>query len=150
MLFFVYSDRCLCIFIFDLFLHTVPLPGMSLEGLLKDYQDLHHQQQQQQQQQHLQYCPFCRESFDLGSLKEHLDGGCRARPSSPPSTTVAIAGQYGCLQCNAAFGNRDLLEKHELLHSPNAQVVSTYNLLFYTILSNYLLLDIQYRYIYYI
>lgn len=104
---------------------------MSLEGLLKDYQDLHHQQQQQQQ--HLQYCPFCRESFDLGSLKEHLDGGCRARPPSPPSTTVAIAGQYGCLQCNAVFGSRDLLEKHELLHSPNAQVVSvTYNvLLFY-------------------
>ncbi|XP_050057789.1 zinc finger protein 1 isoform X2 [Aphis gossypii] len=98
----------------------VPLPGMSLEGLLKDYQDLHHQQQQQQQ--HLQYCPFCRESFDLGSLKEHLDGGCRARPPSPPSTTVAIAGQYGCLQCNAVFGSRDLLEKHELLHSPNAQV----------------------------
>lgn len=107
----------------SILLFSVPLPGMSLEGLLKDYQDHHHQQQQQ-------HCPFCRESLDLGSLKEHLDGGCRARPPSsqpsPPPTTVAVTGtgQYGCLQCNAAFGNRDLLEKHELLHSPNAQVVS--------------------------
>ncbi|XP_060866691.1 zinc finger protein 1 isoform X2 [Metopolophium dirhodum] len=120
-----YSYRLWCLA--NVWSCNLPLPGMSLEGLLKDYQDLHHQQQQQQQQQqHLQYCPFCRESVDLGSLKEHLDGGCRARPpssqpSSPP-TTVAVAGQYGCLQCNAAFGNRDLLEKHELLHSPNAQV----------------------------
>lgn len=98
---------------------------MSLEGLLKDYQD--HQQQQQQQ-----HCPFCREPLDLGSLKEHLDGGCRARPPSsqsspPPTAVVAAGGQYGCLQCNAAFGNRDLLEKHELLHSPNAQVVSDFH-----------------------
>lgn len=32
---------------------------------------------------------------------------------------------YPCLQCNAAFPNRDQLDKHELLHSPNAQVVSS-------------------------
>lgn len=116
---------------------------MSLEGLIKDYQD-HHLQQQQQQQ----HCPFCREPLDLGSLKEHLDGGCRARPPSsqpsppppqppPPSASMAITGtgQYGCLQCNAAFSNRDLLEKHELLHSPNAQVVSYIYLFLFFLLS---------------
>lgn len=31
---------------------------------------------------------------------------------------------YACLQCSASFPNRDLLEKHELLHVPNALVVS--------------------------
>lgn len=31
---------------------------------------------------------------------------------------------YACLQCSASFPNRDLLEKHELMHVPNALVVS--------------------------
>ncbi|XP_050544970.1 zinc finger protein 1 isoform X2 [Daktulosphaira vitifoliae] len=109
-----YSYRLWCLA--NVWSCNLPLPGMSLEGLLKDYQD--------QQQQHC--CPFCRDPLDsMGSLKEHLDNGCRARPSSqpsPPASQTPIGGQYGCLQCNAAFGNRDLLEKHELLHSPNAQV----------------------------
>ncbi|XP_058823548.1 zinc finger protein 1-like [Topomyia yanbarensis] len=29
---------------------------------------------------------------------------------------------YACLQCSASFPNRDLLEKHELMHVPNALV----------------------------
>lgn len=37
---------------------------------------------------------------------------------------------YACLQCSASFPNRDLLEKHELMHVPNALVVSS-ALLFY-------------------
>ncbi|XP_050434706.1 zinc finger protein 1-like isoform X2 [Adelges cooleyi] len=109
-----YSYRLWCLA--NVWSCNLPLPGMSLEGLLKDYQD--------HQQQHC--CPFCRDPLEsMGSLKEHLDSGCRARPSSqpsPPSSQPSTGGQYGCLQCNAAFGNRDLLEKHELLHSPNAQV----------------------------
>lgn len=122
---------------------------MSLEGLLKDYQDHQHQQQQQH------HCPFCRESLDLGSLKEHLDGGCRARPPSsqpsPPPTAVAVtsAGQYGCLQCNAAFGNRDQLEKHELLHSPTVQVVSVYYIIHLYIIKEYFYFEILYTYTYY-
>lgn len=32
------------------------------------------------------------------------------------------AEPYACLQCSASFPNRDLLEKHELLHVPNALV----------------------------
>ncbi|XP_025414767.1 zinc finger protein 1 isoform X2 [Sipha flava] len=96
---------------------NLPLPGMGLESLIKGYHE-----QQQQQQQH------GRDSLELqGTLKERLNGGCRTRPPStqsspPPSSMIAGTGPYGCLQCNATFGNRDLLEKHELLHSPNAQV----------------------------
>ncbi|XP_055613230.1 zinc finger protein 1 [Uranotaenia lowii] len=30
---------------------------------------------------------------------------------------------YACLQCSASFPNRDLLEKHELMHVPNALVI---------------------------
>lgn len=32
------------------------------------------------------------------------------------------AEPYACLQCSASFPNRDLLEKHELMHVPNALV----------------------------
>lgn len=32
---------------------------------------------------------------------------------------------YACSQCSSTFSSRDLLEKHEVLHSPNDSVVST-------------------------
>lgn len=44
----------------------------------------------------------------------------RGRSTSPCTSD----GAYACSQCSASFPNRDLLEKHELLHSPNALVVS--------------------------
>lgn len=46
----------------------------------------------------------------------------RGRSTSPCTSD----GAYACSQCSASFPNRDLLEKHELLHSPNALVVSEY------------------------
>ncbi|XP_037944344.1 zinc finger protein 1-like [Teleopsis dalmanni] len=52
-----------------------------------------------------------------------LDG---ARSTSSPSSTLgdSSAGHYQCMQCTATFQTRDQLEKHELLHSPNAQAQS--------------------------
>lgn len=54
---------------------------------------------------------------------------------SPPiklerSESTSPRGQspetHACSQCSASFLSRDLLEKHEILHSPNDSVVSTY------------------------
>lgn len=59
-------------------------------------------------------CPHCFKSYSsLDTLKEHIQL-CR---SERPVT-------FSCVQCNAAFSTRDQLDKHETLHSPNAQVVS--------------------------
>ncbi len=46
-------------------------------------------------------------------LKEHIQLGHPER-----------AFGYSSLQCNAAFLNREQLDKHELQQSPNAQMVS--------------------------
>lgn len=43
--------------------------------------------------------------------------------ASSPSPSV-VGGGYSCSQCTTTFAAKDQLEKHELLHSPNAQVVS--------------------------
>lgn len=40
------------------------------------------------------------------------------------STSPHIPGPHACSQCSASFPARDLLEKHELLHSTNVSVVS--------------------------
>lgn len=38
--------------------------------------------------------------------------------------SVSVGGkQHACLQCSATFSERDELERHELTHSPTAQVV---------------------------
>lgn len=44
--------------------------------------------------------------------------------SSPSPNLVGPGGPFGCSQCTTSFATKDQLEKHELLHSPNAQVVS--------------------------
>lgn len=46
--------------------------------------------------------------------------------SSPSPSLLGPGGPFGCSQCTTSFATKDQLEKHELLHSPNAQVVSHY------------------------
>lgn len=49
----------------------------------------------------------------------------RGRSASPlSSTTLSMDGSHACVQCSASFPTRDLLDKHEMLHSPNGTVVS--------------------------
>lgn len=59
---------------------------------------------------------------DLGPL----ENGVVAAPGapSPSPSMIGPGGPYGCSQCSTSFATKDQLEKHELLHSPNAQVVS--------------------------
>ena len=51
-------------------------------------------------------------------------------PPPPPQQALLSAAavghkhQHTCLQCAASFSERDELERHELTHSPTAQVVS--------------------------
>ena len=45
--------------------------------------------------------------------------------SSSSSTSSLTPMKHTCLQCNATFAERDELERHELTHSPTAQVVRT-------------------------
>nr|CAD7423685.1 unnamed protein product [Timema monikensis] len=81
-------------------------------------------------------CPQCQKGYPgFQALKEHVEaahpvpdsqGGAPASPlGGPPSPgpVVGPGGSYACSQCSASFLNKDQLEKHELLHSPNAQVV---------------------------
>lgn len=51
------------------------------------------------------------------SVKSEEGGGRSTSPSS------SLDGPHACVQCSASFQSRDLLEKHELLHSPNGTVV---------------------------
>ena len=53
---------------------------------------------------------LCFVSVPLGGPKEDAEGG-----SAP----------LACIHCAAPFATREQLDKHELLHSPNTQVVST-------------------------
>lgn len=50
------------------------------------------------------------------------EGGRSISPTYSNSSNGHGAEPYACLQCSASFPNRDLLEKHELLHVPNALV----------------------------
>ncbi|XP_059611904.1 zinc finger protein 1 isoform X2 [Phlebotomus argentipes] len=50
------------------------------------------------------------------SAKSEEGGGRSTSPSS------SLDGPHACVQCSASFQSRDLLEKHELLHSPNGTV----------------------------
>ncbi|XP_053687778.1 zinc finger protein 1 [Sabethes cyaneus] len=64
------------------------------------------------------------------------EGGRSISPTNSNSSSIGGGSSYGigggghsssgepyaCLQCSASFPNRDLLEKHELMHVPNALV----------------------------
>ena len=90
-------------------------------------------------------CPQCHKGYPgFQALKDHVEsshpppphpGGDDgvSQPTSPvgspaPNTPAGAAagGIYACSQCSTSFLHKDQLEKHELLHSPNAQVVSTF------------------------
>ncbi|KAL1452489.1 hypothetical protein WDU94_006717 [Cyamophila willieti] len=65
-------------------------------------------------------CPNCGQGFTSPHhMKDHLEV---CMESAGASSALSP-----CLQCNAVFSSRDLLEKHELLHSPNSQVRSVYS-----------------------
>ena len=46
-----------------------------------------------------------------------------ATPPPPPALLAHKPKQHVCQQCSAIFNERDELERHELTHSPTAQVV---------------------------
>lgn len=61
-------------------------------------------------------CLHCLKYFSgFDMLKEHIQ-------LCHPERAVG----YSCVQCNAAFANREQLEKHQVLHSPESQVVSKF------------------------
>lgn len=79
-------------------------------------------------------CQKCCQSFQ--ALKEHMEiAHTDLTATSENSLSIASAvsptlggstgGRYTCAQCSTNFSSKEQLEKHELLHSPNAQVVST-------------------------
>ncbi|CAH1101279.1 unnamed protein product, partial [Psylliodes chrysocephalus] len=80
-------------------------------------------------------CPQCQKGCQtFQALKEHMEcahmdpsslseAGCLTAPSSiSPTPNLGCTGPFGCSQCTTTFSSKDQLEKHELLHSPNAQV----------------------------
>ncbi|KAM7362189.1 Zn finger homeodomain 1 [Cochliomyia hominivorax] len=76
-----------------------------------------HQQQQQQQQQHSSSSSF---NHDMDTMRSTSSpGSCGGSDNN--SAASSISGPYQCLHCTAIFQNRHELEKHELMHSPNAQ-----------------------------
>ncbi|KAL1505687.1 hypothetical protein ABEB36_005193 [Hypothenemus hampei] len=79
-------------------------------------------------------CPQCQKGCqNFQALKEHMDIA-HADLTAPSETNLSVAsavsptpltnsgGRYACSQCSSSFSSKELLEKHELLHSPNAQV----------------------------
>ncbi|KAL3279000.1 hypothetical protein HHI36_016516 [Cryptolaemus montrouzieri] len=69
------------------------------------------------------------------ALKEHMENshaelaassenGTLSNPSalSPSPSLVSSGGPFPCSQCTSSFPTKDQLEKHDVLHSPNAQV----------------------------
>ncbi|XP_065371254.1 zinc finger protein 1 [Calliphora vicina] len=77
----------------------------------------HHQLQHQQQQQQIQHHSFAGEMDTMRSTSS--PGSCGGSDNN--SAASSISGPYQCLHCTALFQNRHELEKHELMHSPNAQ-----------------------------
>ncbi|XP_050306334.1 zinc finger protein 1 isoform X2 [Anthonomus grandis grandis] len=78
-------------------------------------------------------CPQCEKRCQsYQELKEHLEishGDLTASSENSlsiravsPLPMAGTGGRYGCSQCSASFTSKEQLEKHELLHSPNAQV----------------------------
>ncbi|XP_059479784.1 zinc finger protein 1-like isoform X2 [Neocloeon triangulifer] len=78
-------------------------------------------------------CSQCQKSFPgFAALKAHMQSAHDGATSGSPSPTPGLGspldppptpgGAYACQQCNLAFAQREHLDKHELMHSPNAQV----------------------------
>lgn len=83
-------------------------------------------------------CSQCQKSFPgFAAIKAHMQTAHDTNSGSPSPTPglgsplgldppPTPGGAFACQQCNLAFALREHLEKHELVHSPNAQVVSTH------------------------
>lgn len=127
-----FLDRYIYINLSFFFIFSVP---SIVNGLSTESEDLN------TSQDYLIKCPQCQKGCQtFQSLKEHM-GACHqtdlgAAPengtviglSTPPGAAISPAplgtgGPFACSQCATSFPNKDQLEKHELLHSPNAQVV---------------------------
>uniref|UniRef100_A0AAR5QH06 C2H2-type domain-containing protein n=1 Tax=Dendroctonus ponderosae TaxID=77166 RepID=A0AAR5QH06_DENPD len=79
-------------------------------------------------------CPQCQKGCQsFQALKEHMEiahtdltatseNSLSVTSAVSPTPLTGITGRYGCSQCNSSFSSKEHLEKHELLHSPNAQV----------------------------
>nr|CAH7728574.1 unnamed protein product [Callosobruchus chinensis] len=85
-------------------------------------------------------CPQCQQGCQsFQALKEHAEavhgGEGAVAPTSgaglnaaemggarTPPSLAGPGGPFGCAHCPTSFAAKDQLEKHELLHSPNAQV----------------------------
>uniref|UniRef100_A0A6P7GNG9 Zinc finger protein 1 isoform X1 n=1 Tax=Diabrotica virgifera virgifera TaxID=50390 RepID=A0A6P7GNG9_DIAVI len=81
-------------------------------------------------------CPQCQKGCQtFQALKEHMEcahmdlsivseasGMTVPNAVSPTPSMAGAGGPFGCSQCTTTFSSKDQLEKHELLHSPNAQV----------------------------
>ncbi|KAF7286259.1 hypothetical protein GWI33_006553 [Rhynchophorus ferrugineus] len=97
-------------------------------GSLKEVEDLN------TIPEYLIKCPHCQKGCQsFSALKEHTElvhTELTASSETSMSVTSAVSptplggpgGPYGCTQCSASFASKEQLEKHELLHSPNAQV----------------------------
>lgn len=59
------------------------------------------------------------------SMGPGADEGGRHSTSPNNHNMIGIPGIHACSHCPASFPTRDLLEKHEVMHSQNATVVST-------------------------
>lgn len=81
-------------------------------------------------------CLHCQKAYPgLQALRDHIEAE-HPRNLSPNEALSPVHGSYSpapvpvhgglhqCAQCSVTFSTKDQLEKHELLHSPNAQVVS--------------------------
>lgn len=102
-------------------LHDLRL-GHSI-GAASPLSNAHHQNHlYHQSQQHPRLPSASSLSSIATSISAHIKEE-RGRSLSPCSRSD---GSYGCSQCSLSFPNRDLLDKHELLHSPNTNVVSTH------------------------
>ncbi|XP_044262062.1 zinc finger protein 1 isoform X2 [Tribolium madens] len=90
-------------------------------------------------------CPQCQKGCQtFHALKEHMETShaeltattpenglltttpttttTTSTPNAAVSPTSGPGGPFGCSQCTTSFATKDQLDKHELLHSPNAQV----------------------------
>uniref|UniRef100_A0A1Y1MLD0 Zinc finger E-box-binding homeobox protein zag-1 n=1 Tax=Photinus pyralis TaxID=7054 RepID=A0A1Y1MLD0_PHOPY len=107
---------------------TDSVPSIA-NGLTKEVEDLN------STPEYFIKCPQCQKGYQsFQALKEHMEtahpdissvenaGGAIPNSVSPTPSILGPSGPYGCSQCATSFTSKDQLEKHELLHSPNAQV----------------------------
>ncbi|EEB10085.1 zinc finger protein, putative [Pediculus humanus corporis] len=79
-------------------------------------------------------CLHCQKAYPgLQALRDHIEADhlgnlspnealSPVQGSYSPAPVPVQGGLHACSQCSVSFSTKDQLEKHELLHSPNAQV----------------------------